>query len=250
MKNKTTDNLQNLLKLVKELSSREDLSWFKKEMVDYFTNSENDYSNHNTEGFYEESKNILNNTEKIKKYLSISPELSIDYSFIAHKLLRTRLELDNLRMENVRIDLMEKNELKRLYDYIVYAFYQVENLINFYYHTKYRSIDSLLDHLESIQDDYYNFKRTGKESNVSDISIWNKLTAFNIGYFQNQEKYVGINLDNLRKVRNENVHRCSIIIRNEGQESKHLYKFLKKSTYNSIHSNLKNLSEKVKIHLN
>ena len=136
-------NLQNLLKLVKELSSKDDLEWFKNDLKKHFNNQEKTISPNNSE-------QILSNTEKIKQYLSLSPELSLDYSYIPHKLLKTRLNLDNLRMENIRINLDEKNELKRFYDYIIYAFFQVENLINYYYHIKYPEIDTLLNHFESI----------------------------------------------------------------------------------------------------
>ncbi len=235
------ESLEKLLILIDEICSMDDNLWFKELLSEKFKNEELNFPN---------SSEIFKNTETIKKYLKISPELSIDYSFISHKLLRTRLELDNLRMENVRIDLIEENELVRFYNYIIYAFYQVEDLINFYFYTKYPNIESLLDHLEMIEDDFFNFSRSGKEMNVSDISIWHKLTAFNLEYFRGNDRFIGMNIDNLRKVRNESVHRCSVILRNKEQGSRHIYKFLKNSTYNSIHSDLKRLVQKISENLN
>lgn len=232
-------NLQNLLKLVKELSSKDDLEWFKNDLKKHFNNQEKTISPNNSE-------QILSNTEKIKQYLSLSPELSLDYSYIPHKLLKTRLNLDNLRMENVRINLAEKNELKRFYDYIIYAFFQVENLINYYYHVKYPEIDTLLNHFESIESEYFNFTRTGKEKSVNDITIYIKLSVFNLGYFTDSDRYVGLNLSNLRRVRNEGLHRCNIIMKKGVEENKALYQFLKHSTYNSILSNLEVLNNKIK----
>tara|TARA_B110000908_G_C9936504_1_gene306312 strand:- start:145 stop:606 length:462 start_codon:yes stop_codon:yes gene_type:complete len=149
-------------------------------------------------------------------------------------------------MENVRINLAEKNELKRFYDYIIYAFFQVENLINYYYHFKYPEIDTLLNHFESIESEYFNFTRTGKEKSVNDITIYIKLSVFNLGYFTDSNRYVGLNLSNLRRVRNEGLHRCNIIMKKGVEENKALYQFLKHSTYNSILSNLEVLNNKIK----
>ena len=55
-------------------------------------------------------------------------------------------------MENVRHDLKEKDEMKRLYDFCINAFYQIENLINFYYYEKYTNFEDLLGHIESFEE--------------------------------------------------------------------------------------------------
>ena len=102
------ESLEKLLFLVDEICNEEENLWFKERIKSISSDKEQ----------------ILQNTEKIKYYLGLQPELSVDYSFIPHKLLRSRLELDNLRMENIKLDIKEKDELKRLYDYIVYSFYQ------------------------------------------------------------------------------------------------------------------------------
>lgn len=189
---------------------------------------------------------IKNNTVKIIDYLSLSPELSIDYSFISHSLLRKRLELDNLRMENVRFDLTEKDEIVRLYNYIVNAFYQIENLINFYYHEKYKTINSILTHLESIENTKY---RRKDEKNVGDITIAAKIYAFNKTFYQNDDKdFTGYNIDSLRQIRNEGSHRATRI-KNIENENKRLHDFLKFATFDSILALVKDLAEKVKTNI-
>jgi hypothetical protein len=189
---------------------------------------------------------IKKNTSKIIDYLSLSPELSIDYSFIGHPLLRKRLELDNLRMENVRFDLKEKDEMVRLYNYIVNAFYQIENLINFYYHEKYKNIDSILTHLESIEGNQ--FKRK-KEKSVGDITIATKIYAFNKTFYQNDNiDFTGYNIDSLRQIRNEGSHRASRIKSIEN-ENKRLHDFLKHTTFDSILTLVKDLAEKIKVNI-
>lgn len=227
------ENLEKLLKLIGEISNDPDNLWFKEELLEKYK----DKNIYNTD-------DIFNNTETIKKYLSISPQLSIDYSFINHNILKNRLELDNLRMENVRIDIKEKDETKRLYDYIIYAFYQIENLINFFYFTKFSNFNELLNHLESTPKT--NFKRNKYHKNISNINIATKIYTFNRTYLKLNTS-VGYSIDSLRLIRNEGLHRCAIIIK-QGitEENKRLHNFLKNSNYDSIHNTLEILTLKIK----
>lgn len=228
------ESLEKLLVLIDDICSKDVNFWFKRKLLSKLNQSKDSFLN----------DEIFKNTETIKKYLNISPELSLDYSFIRHKILKNRLELDNLRMENVRIDIQEKDEIKRLYDYIIYAFYQVENLINFYYYNNYPIISDLINHLESIEST--KFKRNNKEKNISDINIATKLYSFNKTFFNKKGEYTGHGLDNLRKVRNEGLHRCTVILKMGHEENDYLYNFLKKSTYDSIQKDLESLVEKVR----
>jgi len=224
------ESLEKLLPIIYAICESPENSWFKDDLLLRIGNNASTFTQ------------IFSNTEKIKNYLQLSPEISIDYSFINHTILKTRLDLDNLRMENIRINLLEKDEFRRLYDYIIYAFYQVENLINYYYHIKYHDINMLLYHLESIQNTRFN--RTGNETSVADINIATKIYSFNLTYF-NGSSY-GYSIDNLRKVRNEGLHRCSIILKNKTEENKNLYLFLQSTNYDHIHNSLEKLTNVVK----
>lgn len=228
------ESLEKLLKLIEEISNDPDNLWFKEELSKRLGNNST------------KNDDIFKNTETIKKYLSISPELSIDYSFINHNILKNRLELDNLRMENVRIDIKEKDEVKRLYDYIIYAFYQIENLINFFYFTKYPNTKDLIIHLESIP--YTKFKRNSYQTDISDINISTKIFTFNRTYLKSEKEIsIGYSIDSLRRIRNEGLHRCSVIIRKgSNKENEKLYRFLKNANYDSIHRTLEILTLKIK----
>jgi hypothetical protein len=227
------ESLEKLLKLIEEISSDSENLWFKEELSKRFQNDST------------KDDDIFKNTETIKKHLSISPQLSIDYSFINHNILKNRLELDNLRMENVRIDLKEKDEIKRIYDYIIYAFYQIENLINFFYFSKYPDIKDFIIHLESIP--YTKFKKNSYQTDISDITISTKIYTFNRTYFKIDEASVGYSIDSLRRIRNEGLHRCTVIIRKgSNNENEKLYRFLKNANYDSIHRTLEVLTLKIK----
>ncbi len=224
------ESLEKLLLLIDEICKDEENYWFKSEL-----NSKLNQKN----TFIE----IKKDTTKIIDFLSINPVVSVDYSFINHKLLRTRLELDNLRMENIRYDLKETDEMKRLYDFCINAFYQIENLINFFYYEKFRKIDDLLLHLENIKD--AKFKRK-EERDIGDIAIYAKIYAFNKTYYS--EDYTGYSIDSLRLIRNEGLHRCTRI-KNIENENKRLHDFLKHATFHSVHSLVNSLAEKVKENL-
>jgi hypothetical protein len=233
--------LLKLIDFVTEIANHKGNEWFKNELGARLNgiSSKSDINEKLT-------VEIKNDTKKIINLLEISPNVSIDYSFIDHKLLRTRLELDNLRMENVRYDLKEKDEDKRLYDFCVNAFYQVENLINYFYHEKYSKFNNLLDHLESIDGTY--FKRKDEKS-ISDITIATKIFAFTKTYYLSTEIHTGMDINALRLIRNEGLHRCTRI-KNIENENKQLHNFLKYATFSSIHSIVNSLNLKVKNNLN
>ncbi len=235
MNNYSKESLEKLLILIDEICSQDEYLWFKNKLLSKAQGVEVISNKAVIE--------IKNDTSKIVNFLNINPPLSIDYSYIKHKLLRTRLELDNLRMENVRYDLKETDEMKRLYDFCINAFYQIENLINFYYYEKFSKIDSLLSHLENIQSS--SFKRK-QEKNIGDIAISVKIYAFNKTFYN--EDFTGYNIDSLRLIRNEGLHRCSRIKTIEN-ENKRLHDFLKYATFHSVHSLVNVLSEKIKENL-
>jgi len=231
------ESLEKLLVLIDEICKDEENLWFKnniqKRLITLGGTTISDKS------FLE----IKKDTSKIINILDINPSCSVDYSFINHKLLKTRLELDNLRMENVRYDLKEKDEMKRLYDFCINAFYQIENLINFFYYEKFPKIENLLTHLENIKES--KFKRK-EEKNIGDIAIYAKIYAFNKTYYP--DDFTGYNIDSLRLIRNEGLHRCSRIKSIEN-ENKRLHDFLKYATFHTVHSLVNSLAFKVKENL-
>jgi hypothetical protein len=231
------ESLDKLLFLIDEICNEEENLWFTEEI------QKKKFNLNNTSISKDSFLEIKKDTTKIINILDINPSCSVDYSFIKHKLLKTRLELDNLRMENIRYDLKEKDEMKRLYDFCINAFYQIENLINFYYYEKFPKIENLLTHLENIKDS--KFKRK-EEKNIGDIAIFAKIYAFNKTYYS--EDFTGYNIDSLRLIRNEGLHRCSRIKSIEN-ENKRLHDFLKHATFHSIHSLVNSLAEKVKENL-
>jgi hypothetical protein len=230
-------DLISLIEFINEIAQNNE--WFKKQLLDKL-NLKPDFSSN------VDLNDIKKNTTKIIDLLDINPDCSIDYSFIKHKLLRTRLELDNLRMENVRYDLKEKEEMKRLYDFCINAFYQIENLMNFFYHEKFPKIENLLSHFEQIEQT--SFKRKN-EKNIGEITIATKIYSFNKTYYKGDSIIEGLNIDNLRLIRNEGLHRCTRIksIENENQR---LHQFIKYATFDSIHATVSSLAIKIKDLLN
>ncbi len=236
--NQNKENLIKLLKFIQEISEVPENDWFKIELLKTIDSTAKKPS---------ENSNLLEikrETEKISKYLAINPECSINYNYIKHNLLKTRLELDNLRMENVRYNMDEKDEMKRIYDFSINAFYQIENLINYYFFEIYPNINDLLSHLENVKES--TFRRNNKERSVGDIRIAVKIFCFTKVNYNQEEMLESINIENLNKIRNEGLHRCSIIKKHSTEETKYLHKFLQVATFDSVHSLVNSLNHKIK----
>lgn len=170
----------------------------------------------------------------IRSALEIRATESLKYSFVKVQRLRDQLIIDNLRMENAALNLQEK-ESDRFYIFCVNAFYQLENIINYYYHVMFPNINDLLEEIEratSSDPDKYRFKRTCKEINVSDIPVYYKITSICNSLFPDNI-LLKSTLNNLRKIRNEGEHRCQVIM-SRRDESDNLYQFLQSATFNSV----------------
>lgn len=201
---------------------------------------------------------ICDDVHAIREALEIRANNSISYDFIltegkGNKIQRDQLQrlkdqllIDNLRMENAAMDLKEK-EQERFYSFCANAFYQIENVVNFYFYVMFPNIEELLIFIEkgTNEEGKYAFKRIGnKEYNsVSDIEIAHKLNAICNTLFPKDK--IKITYSQLRQVRNEGAHRCMIIME-EHDENNALYKFFKNNTFNSIRIALKKLVSAIK----
>ena len=189
---------------------------------------------------------ILDDISAIRSALEIRANVSISYDFVKEQRLRDQLIIDNLRMENAALNLKEPEE-DRFYTFCVNAFYQVENIINYYYHLSYPNIELLLSEIEEAtksEKDDFKFKRSGKEQNITSINIVHKINAF-CNTLLYDEKTLKWAIGTLRQVRNEGAHRCSII-RKEEDNNSNIYKFLKNNTFNSVRIYLKQFVNTIK----
>lgn len=231
--NTQNENLKKLLLFIEELVKDENNEWFRLELINKLTSQ---YLNSTTD--------LGSEIIEIRNALQIKGRISIDYNYIKEDRLRQQLVVDNLRMENAALELKELNEIERFYNFCINAFFQVENLLNYFYHKKYSSIESLLDHFEKLPTS--KFRRNGKERNVSDIIISTKIYAFTTE-FQSDLNFNPYKLSNLSKVRNEGLHRCTVIF-NEEKENQ-LYSFFKYEDYTTIRSMLISLSRLIEFYL-
>lgn len=190
---------------------------------------------------------VTEDVAAIRAALEIRANTSINYAFVKEQRLWDQLIVDNLRMENASINLKD-DEDHRFYIFCVNAFYQVENIINYFFYKKYPVINDLLNEIERATSlEKYPFKRKGNEKNVGDITIVNKINAFCNISFPN-EKSFKINLNAIRMVRNEGAHRCMIIKKN-AKDSSFLHQFLTQHTFNSIRIIIKKLVRSIESQL-
>lgn len=184
------------------------------------------------------SSNLSSDITAIRSALEIRANESITYNFVRNQRLRDQLIIDNLRMENAALNLQDP-ESDRFYVFCVNAFYQVENILNYFYHTAFPDVESLLKEIEDATKDEKNdfkFRRTGKEQNVGSIPVAHKLNAFFNANLP-EDRSLKWSIGTLRQVRNEREHRCDII-RQEKDENNNLYKFFKSKTFNYVRIDL------------
>jgi uncharacterized protein VirK/YbjX len=137
-------------------------------------------------------------------------------------------------MENAALNLKQPEE-ERFYSFCVNAFYQLENIVNYYFYVTFPNIEDLLAIIEEYtkeeKSDDFKFKKNGREKNVGDIPIAHKINALcNILFPGDKFK---MTLGQLRQVRNEGEHRC-MVIQQEKNDKNSLYRFFKYNTFNSI----------------
>lgn len=164
----------------------------------------------------EDDLEVKKDLDDIREALHLRGKESIDYSFVNDEIVRNQLRVDNLRMENVALDL-KLTDGERFNSFCINAFLQVENLANYFYITMYDNdlADVLSEIEDATQNDKYPFKRTGYEKKIGDIAIASKISAFSNRYFPYDAAakiydYTGSALQKLRLIRNDNFHRGGI----------------------------------------
>lgn len=187
----------------------------------------------------------------IREALQIKGDNSLHYNYISNVSLRNQLLVDNLRMENNALDFQTIDETERFYHFCVNAFYQIENLLNYYYYITYPDLEDLLNHIEKkTETSKYPYKRNGKEQNVGDIVVEKKMYAFCEEFFPYTPENMDFTfktLSELRQVRNEGLHRCDVIKKDKNEK---LYNFFKYQSFNSIRILLKKVSAKIEEEIN
>ena len=221
---------------------------------------------------------IALDTSTIRQALEIRADISINFDFIDVERVKNQLITDNLRMENPRWDLPREG-VQRFHEFCVNAFYQIEELINYYLgkKTEKHTISRVLDFIEEqcveknekSRKDAENKNKNLREGekpkppflisfnrknldekikkneivDVSNIEINIKLVAF-LHYFKFDYAETLI-ASNLRQLRNEESHRCNIILNNSLEK---LYPFLvrRAENYDKIRQLIVHICESIK----
>lgn len=157
---------------------------------------------------------LITEVQRIREHLDLRADPSIDYARIPSGRVKRQLLKDNLRMENIRLDSSIKDEDERFYSFCLNAFYQIEELINFYYSKKY----SLAQLIQILKKDNQKYDYSNCDSLIK-IPIYQKTFIFEKSflfdrYNENGQriKYDYI-LGSIRKIRNESSHRYSELVK-------------------------------------
>ena len=153
---------------------------------------------------------ISQTLSEVKNLIGLKASLSIDYDAINHSSVRKRLIADNIRMENIALN-VALGESERFYSFCTNAFYQIENLLNYYFYVKYPDFNECLK--------YFKNKGTvferGDPRKLSDIKVHSKLQSFEQDFYYDSsgETYYESTLELIKYVRNTEEHRCDVFVR-------------------------------------
>lgn len=184
----------------------------------------------------------------IRESMHLSGYRSVDYSFIEEDIVRAQLEVDNLRMEDAAKSIKLEEE-ERFYSFCVNAFFQIENLLNYYFAKAFPDIHDLVKFVEEKSGQYkHKEDKNGKmkERTVGDIEVVYKIFAFGSTFFPSTPSAPDFTfkiLNGLRNVRNEGFHRCQIAAK-EGTSD--LAKFFHEHDYSSVRATLKKTAGLIK----
>ncbi len=130
--------LQDTIEKIKTLATKD--AEFASEMRNLFGKTDSASSVFTPSG-------IEDDVMAIREALEIRANKSVNYDFVNDQRLRDQLIIDNLRMENAALNLQESEE-ERFYVFCVNAFYQLENIVNYYFFITYPDFNNLQDVVE------------------------------------------------------------------------------------------------------
>lgn len=166
-------------------------------------------------------------TEVIRSHLEIRANVSIDYGFIKNDRVKKQLIRDNLKMENSRLDIQIKSDTERFYNFCVEAFYQIEELVNYFFITKH-PLDTVAylktknSQINAIESDFLKIEISKKLYVVESLFYYGQVDAN--GRTIRYESTINL----IRDVRNEDSHRCNIIEQDNEQILQKYIDLLKK----------------------
>jgi len=193
----------------------------------------------------EQLRKMLDNLDlkDIRQVMHMSGYKSVDYSFIQEEPVRAQLEIDNIRMEDAARS-TRLSEDERFYTFCVNAFFQIENLLNYYFAKKFPVLDDMLSAIEAKSKYKRRFLDNGsgekklRDLSVGDIEISFKSYAFADTFFPGKGKdgdFTYKTLNGLRDVRNEGLHRCQILDKETSDEFR---QFVNERDYSKIRATI------------
>lgn len=164
--------------------------------------------------FIRQIKGIDNSVSiKLTEKFSLLNNL-IDYNFIKNDKVKKRLIDDNHKME--RFLLVENlTDKDKFISFCTSAFHQIENLVNYYYWSKFDNIELLLNYLfinnPSFKSRYKTIEKTKGFKKISDLNINVLVYLYEKEFYFDKKKFYKQELTKIREIRNDDSHRCSVI---------------------------------------
>lgn len=166
------------------------------------------------EALMEKLKMLEASLAEMRQIISIKSEASLQFDKITDKRVLTQLRSDNARMEHalVSLEIFPDFDTELAFRrFCAFAFFQIEELLNYYYHKKFQH------RMTELRRDFISrgivLKHIENAKKVSDIRPWVLINAYNHEFFESKGGKKTWGLDNLRNIRNLEEHRCSVLLK-------------------------------------
>ena len=189
---------------------------------------------------FDELRRIVNNCDiaDIRRTLNIRGVQSIDYSFVDEETVKNQLTVDNIRMENYAFDRQKETEIERFYGFCLNAFFQTENIVNYYLVKRFGNGEDLCSYVEN----HSKYMGDRNHASVEQIPISFKLYAICNELLSSEDSaWFG----DLREVRNNGLHRSVGSVKCE----KRIETFFAKENFVMVRERLKKLVSVIKLHI-
>ncbi len=139
----------------------------------------------------------------------------LDYKLISHDKVRFQLVTDNKKMELILLDNIHTADNKFI-SFCTSAFYQIENLLNYYYWERFPNINDLklfmLNNNPAFKKRWKSIDRLTRFKRIRDFDINTLLYLFEKEFYFDKGLFYNKELTFLREIRNDESHRCSIFL--------------------------------------
>jgi hypothetical protein len=215
---------EKFLKLVVSFANKEENEDFKYKLLEKLSGELDFLSIQKDVSFIKKA------TARLLKENQLQGDASVDYSWVEDEYVRNQLIVDNFRMGTIYRRGREQNHFEMFYNYCSYAFFQIEELTNYFLHEMATEVEEFISVHNTDCEPKYLITRA--EDKVI-AHIMNQKINYLLRKYPVVFESIIYTLRSIQGARNEGLHRCSVTFK-MGESHDKLVRFLRYQNYDSV----------------